>query len=139
MAKNSYCGRSPFFTCLFVCSVLFLISGCSQPLRTLMAVGAEQKQQQAVIRNQNLRFESLLKAARTGSLKSGTAKQAIISRYGSPTLEKIPPFGLQEEKNIKTTVLYRSPVGYFNSPKVYLDFDENDILVNMRIEEPYER
>lgn len=102
-----------------------------------MSLGAEQKQQQNLIKNQNLKFELLLKEARKGSLKKGMTKQSIIGRYGSPVLEKALPSGPQEEKNIKTTFLYRSPAGYFTSPKVYLDFDENDILVNTRIEEAY--
>lgn len=139
MVNHHRWGQRRFFAYLFTWSALFFISGCSQPLRTLMAVGAEQKQQQIEIKKQNSKFESLLKAARIGSLKNGMQKQDIVSRYGSPTLEKVPPSQPQEEKNIKTTFLYRSPVGYLTSPKVYLDFDENDILVNIRIEEPYER
>ncbi len=97
--------------------------GCSQPLRTLMSVGAEQKAQQKIIETQETRFKNVLKEARAGSIKNGVSRENIIARYGEPVLDKGSYF------------LYRDPVDYFNSPKVYLDFDEKGALIATRIEE----
>jgi hypothetical protein len=109
---------------ILLCGIaVFLLSGCSQPLRTLMDVGAEQKAQQNFIKIEQARFKAVLREARAGHIKNGTARESIVARYGEPVLSNGSYF------------LYRDPVGFFDSPKVYLDFDEKGALIGARIEE----
>ena len=112
---------------LIFCGISFLllgvISGCSQPLRTLMAVGSEQKAQQSFVKIEEARFKAVLGEARAGRIKKGTARENIVARYGEPII------------NTESYFLYRDPVGFFDSPKVYLDFDEKGALTGTRITE----
>lgn len=106
-------------------SVVFLLGclgGCSQPLRTLMDLSNEQKSQQDYVARERARFKVLLRDAREDRLKAGLAFSDVISRYGTPVLGKDGSF------------LYRDPVDFFNSPKVYMVFDESDRLTQIRIE-----
>ena len=114
-----------------LCSIF--IFGCSPPLQTLITLGNEQKAQQNYVAKQEQRFSLLLKEAKTGQIKQGRSATQIIQRYGEPVLineDKTP-----EQKKGPSTWLYRKPAAYINSPKVYLDFDENDILTAIRIKE----
>ena len=86
-----------------------------------MDLGAEQEAQQSFVRKEKSRFNLLLREARRSRLKLGTPRVEVVSRYGEPILEK------------GKTMLYRSPVEFFGAPKVYLDFDEAQRLVGVRI------
>ena len=95
-------------------------SGCSQPLRTLMDLGSEQKEQQVFVKRQGAKFNLLQSDIKQDRLKIGTLRSGIVARYGAPVLEE------------GNTLLYRKPAEFLNSPKVYLDFDGTDHLVAIR-------
>ncbi len=95
--------------------------GCSQPLRTLMAVGNEQKEQAAYVRQQQERFKVLLRDARRGRLLPGLRQERVVARYGEPVLRE------------GNTFLYRDPVAFFDSPKVYISFDASGLLSSIRV------
>ncbi len=113
-----------YFVLLFFAASGASFIGCSQPLRTLMGVGAEQKAQRSYVRRDESRFKLLLGEARQGRVKTGTTQDRIIARYGQPVVRE------------GVTFLYRDPVAFFNSTKVYMDFDEKGLLKSLRIEEP---
>ena len=69
-----------------------------------------------------LKFDLLFKDVESDKIGKGARKEYIISRYGEPVLEDGGVF------------LYRKSAIFFNSPKVYLEFDDKDILINIRIE-----
>lgn len=100
------------------------LAGCSQPLRTLMALGEEQKGQQWQVAQQEKKFDLLWNDVKAGRLAKGTPSAEIIRRYGDPVLATSPG-----------TFLYRLPTEYFDTPKVYLIFDPQDKLSDIRIEE----
>jgi hypothetical protein len=98
---------------LWVAGVCCLLVGCSPPLRTLVDLSAEQKNQRAFVKKEDARFKVLLDDIRYGRLKIGTTlRSQVVARYGEPVLEE------------DRTLLYRRPVEFFNASKVYLDFDE---------------
>jgi hypothetical protein len=97
--------------------------GCSQPLRTLVAVGNEQKAQQQEVSGQEARFEALLRDVRKGRLLPGLREERVLARYGAPVLRE------------GRTFVYRDPVGFFGSPKVYLTFDDADLLSLIKVVE----
>ena len=86
-----------------------------------MDLGAEQKAQQSYVKKENARFKGLLRHAKKGKIKPGLTKKEILNRYGAPVLDE------------DNTFLYRGPVAFFDEPKVYLVFDEKDILKEVRI------
>jgi len=86
-----------------------------------MDVGSEQKAQQNFIKTEEARFKVVLREARAGRIKKGTARKNIVASYGEPVLDT------------GATFLYRDPVDFFDSPKVYLDFDEKGELIGTRI------
>ncbi|MFH0877551.1 MAG: hypothetical protein V1863_04935 [Candidatus Omnitrophota bacterium] len=109
---------------LYFCCLLVGLAGCSQPLRTLMALGDEQKAQQRLVDQQEKKFDLLWKDVKDGRLATGTSSAEIIRRYGEPVLATSPQ-----------TFLYRAPTEYFDTAKVYLVFDPQDKLSEIRIEE----
>ena len=116
---------------LFIIAALFYLSGCSEPLRTLIDLGNEQKAQKNFVAQENQIFDLLLREAKKGMIKAGRSKQQIISRYGEPVI--VSP---GEAEPVQETFLYRRPVEFTGASKVYLDFDKNGVLLAVRIEEP---
>lgn len=102
---------------------VFCLVGCSQPLRTLMAVGAEQKAQQKFVSQEEIRFNDLWRDAKEGVIHNGRTQKEIIARYGEPVLKTGQGF------------LYRNPVSFFDAQKVYMDFNEQGVLKAVRIQE----
>ena len=76
---------------------------------------------------ENQQFERLLKDIKACKIKAGMAQSLVIKRYGSPVLEA--------HSEVGKTLLYRNPVVFLHARKVYLNFDEHDILVSAKIDE----
>lgn len=114
--------------------LILFFTGCSAQLRTLMQLDKEQKEQQKYVESQRKKMQMLLTDIRKNKLKVGKiTKQDIIKFYGEPIMEK--------KIDDKQSLLYRDPVDFFPSEKVYLFFDENDILQDFQLEteEPAEK
>lgn len=114
-----------FFACLFG---IFFAAGCSEPIRTLQALGAEKDAQAAQVKRQDIRFERLLKDVKEKRLKPGVSRRWVVGRYGRPVLD---PVSRQEG----VIFLYRKPTDFFNTVKIYLTFDQDDLLKDINIEE----
>lgn len=106
-----------------VAGLLGVVAGCSQPLRTLMDVGAEQKAQQQYQQRQETLFYRLIKDIESERLKQGTDLKDITSRYGEPVILS------------DGTLVYQRPGDYFRATKVYLVFDEGEKLQSVKIKE----
>ena len=107
----------------FVLTGLLFFAGCGQPLRTLMAIDAEQKAQQRYQRRQEVLFYRLVEDVKAGRLKEGVSRQEVLRRYGDPiTMDE-------------TSIVYRKPCAYFKATKVAVSFDEDDRIKTLRIEE----
>lgn len=115
-----------------MCFLIFCsLCGCSQPLKTLMDLGAEQKAQQVQVAFQEKKFALLLKEAKAGRIEiEKTTSAEVRSRYGEPVLEQ--KSGVPGEKTIW---MYRKPVAFIDSSKVYFEFDGKGHVLNIRIEE----
>ena len=92
-----------------------------------MDLGAEQDAQQVFVNSENKRFEALLRAAKRGKIRAGMSRIEAVSRYGEPILIK--------EGQEKTLLLYRRPAEFLDPAKVYLEFDAQGLLTDVRIEE----
>ncbi len=108
--------------CLVLCAG-FLACGCSQPLRTLMDLDAEQKAQQRYVNSEDAKFAVLVKDIKEHRLQPGGMKHRVIARYGEPVV-------IQDK-----TFLYRRAQSFFPKTKVYLTFDDKDVLKKINLEE----
>ncbi|MFH1692441.1 MAG: hypothetical protein ABIC68_07780 [Candidatus Omnitrophota bacterium] len=115
----------------FVCLLgAFFFAGCSQPIRTLQALGVEKDAQAAQVKRRDSEFELLLKDIGKGRLKMGASRQEIVARYGNPVLEIVA------RQQDEVAFLYRKGAEFFNTTKVYLTFDKQGILKKIDVEEP---
>jgi hypothetical protein len=106
---------------IFVCGVL--AAGCSQPVRTLMEYGKEQKLQKRFVDARDAKFNLLYEDVKKNRLQPGGMKTRVITRYGAPVLEE----GL--------TLLYRPVTDFFGPTKIYLTFDKDGVLKDIKCEE----
>ncbi len=103
----------------------------SEEVATLKQVGKSQAQIDRYVQRQNKLFSRLIDDFENERLIVGTSKSRIVKRYGEPVLSKEagqPPYG--------QILLYRYPMKYFNSDKLYLRFDEFDKLIGWKYK-PY--
>lgn len=121
--------KTKYFYCLAFLFGTFFIAGCSQPIRTLKALGVEKDAQAAQVERQNIKFELLLNDIMRDRLKTGVSRAKIEKRFGKPVLEE----PLSDEG--KTVLLYRKPTEFFDTEKIYLTFDKNNNLEKIEIEE----
>ncbi len=110
------------------------LAGCGQSLDTLATVGAEQDAQHLWVKKETARFERLLEDVRAGRLTPGARMADITARYGPPVLVRDAE-GSEAETGARKTLLFRNPAVFFNTPKVYLDFDAQDSLIIARVKD----
>lgn len=125
-----FCLRSVF---IFLAAALFS-TGCSQPVRTLKALGDEQGAQAHYVKSQERLFDRLLEDIKSGNLREGAKHQRILERYGYPVLT-LPPTPEQEQKGVVAVALYRPAVKFFGAAKIYLGFNKEDFLCEILLEE----
>ncbi|MBL7132416.1 MAG: hypothetical protein ISS45_13660 [Candidatus Omnitrophica bacterium] len=108
--------------------LLVLICGCGQQLNALIKLNSEQESQQRFVESQRKKFVVLINDIQQGELERGLTTKQIIRLYGEPVLIK--------ELESQREFLYRDPLDFFASPKAYLYFDQQDILVDFKIKLP---
>ena len=116
--------------------LLVFCSGCAAmrnptQMKTLLRLNSSQKQMRGYVQKQNKGFERLCKDIQRERLKMGLSQSQVISLYGDPVVEK--------ELKRKTRWLYRYPVEYFHSDKVYLYFDRDNTLVGWELKKKEEK
>jgi hypothetical protein len=97
-------------------------------------LGAEQDAQHLWVKKETARFERLLEDIRAGRLTPGARMADITARYGPPVLIREAE-GAAADIPARRTFLYRNPAVFFNTPKVYLDFDAQDTLIAARVKD----
>jgi hypothetical protein len=105
--------------------ITVVISGCDARILNLVSLSKNQAQTQQFVKQQEDLFVSLAADVATGELCQGLSKEDLTKRYGSPTLVKTARRnGASLER-----WLYRMPLDYSASQKVYLDFDASGSLM----------
>lgn len=97
---------------------------CPGKLLLLKSLRDNQVDIQRYIERQEKLFEVLVKDIKTSRLSTGLPSSIIIKKYGEPVLIREN----KEECPSCRVFLYRRPVDYFSSDKVYLYFDSKDEL-----------
>jgi hypothetical protein len=99
---------------------LFLC-GCSglnsQGLSALESVAGSQAQIGRYVAGEQKKFQRLLNDVRAKRLHQGMLKNEALARYGDPVIQEPVSSGGGK------IFLYRDPVQYFNTDRVYLSFD----------------
>lgn len=129
----------PVLFLFFIFLSLTLLQGCAlftkaPQLLTLKRLGDSQKQMELDVEAKKKNLEKLIKDIEADKLERGLSFKKFISRYGEPVLEKEVKKGGRMKK-----LLYRHPVEYFNTDKVYLYFDSNLELAAWKYEKKQEK
>ncbi len=109
--------------------LIFLLPGCAlftkaPQLLTLKRLGDNQKQMQKYVAKQKKYLEKLINDIEVKKLEKGTGYNRFIRIYGEPVLEKNIKKG-----DFRKRLLYRNPVEYFDTDKVYIYFNHQLELV----------
>ena len=99
-------------------------------LMVLKALGDNQEGTDRYVKAKERSFNKLKQDLEGNRLVKGTSKEKIIALYGEPIVSK----PLNNRDNIKESFLYRHPVKFFDSDKLYLYFDERGCLDSWRLE-----
>lgn len=111
---------------VLLCALLIqLACGCAmEKIRLLKSLAQDEKEKEAYINKQTGGFLKLQKDISGGKLKEGLSKQEVVGAYGEPVLCS----AAQAEPNAERC-LFRRPVEFFNTDKVFIFFDEQERLV----------
>ena len=106
-------------------SFLFLLTGCAklehlQELLALQDLSDDRDQQKMYVKNHQKSFESLLAAVKDHSIVQWQDKKSFIRNFGRPLLVKQVTLNQQTLERW----LYRYPLRPFDSPRIYLYFDQ---------------
>lgn len=95
-------------------------SGCGRPLMALKALGENQGSMQRQVSRQEVKFDLLASDIKNGKIARGMPRERFINTYGEPVLEDRYEGGLR--------LLYRYPLEFFNTGKIYVYFDKDGLL-----------
>lgn len=120
----------PTFRILVLMFLSLLFAGCAKlahmdQLLTLKAVSDEQAQMGKEIKRQDAKFERLVAAVEEGSISKYKDQKSVTGQFGPPIFtEKVEEAGQPLE-----VWVYRYAAQFFDSPKVYLYWDQIGNLV----------
>lgn len=105
-------------------------SGCaaidsSQQLILLKTLSQNQARMNSYVARQEALFYKLEKHLAAGKIRVGISQEAVRRTYGEP----ITSFLSREKYPGTEVLLYRHPIRYFSSPRIYLYFDAKGKLV----------
>ncbi|MBF0479499.1 MAG: hypothetical protein HQL26_08450 [Candidatus Omnitrophica bacterium] len=114
-----------------------ILCGCStgREILTLKNLSDVQKQNQVGIDKQDHLFENLLALARKGNLDKYRTEKDFQRDFGAPILNKF----IDDKGGKLDRWLYRYSTKYFDSPKVYVFFDEQENFVKFELAEANEK
>lgn len=116
---------------LFLC--VFVVSGCAKikhldQLLLIKGMSDEQADIDDFVESQTVGFNNLLNSIQQGSFDEYKTKDQIYQAFGEPIIKEKVEMDQQEFE----VWLYRKPVGYFKSKKVYIYFDQAGLVSDWR-------
>ncbi len=115
---------------LLAAAVLFLaLAGCAvvdqnDQITALEKYDESKAEIAKYVKKQEENFNRLKDDIKNGLLQKGSSEGEIVFNYGDPVFCKDAAL----QGAVKKSCLYRYPTKYFDTNKVYLNFDENDKL-----------
>ena len=125
--KTTYMFIPRIFVLIFI--PLFF-AGCAKlahmdQLLTLKGLSDEQARMGEEIKRQDARFESLVAAVEEGSVGKYKSRKSVSGAFGAPVFTK----KVEEDGRPLEVWVYRYAAKFFDSPKVYLYWDQSGQLV----------
>src|SRR3989338_5043387 len=120
----------PMHRVLVLIFIPLFFAGCAKlqhldQLLTLKAVSDEQAKMGKEIERQDVRFESLVAAVKEGTISKYKDQKNVTTQFGPPVFtEKI-----EEDGHSLEVWVYRYGARFFDSPKVYLYWNQSGELV----------
>ena len=110
--------------------IIFFSTGCAKlqhldQLLTLKAVSDEQAQMGKEIKRQDAKFERLVAAVKEGSISQYKDQKSVTAQFGPPIFTEKTEEG---DRPLEVWV-YRYAAQFFDSPKVYLYWDQSGNLI----------
>ena len=108
--------------------IMFFVTGCGQHVHTLKQYSKEQDLIARQVETAKKKFNLLVEDIKEEKLEKGISKKRFMRIYGDPVIE------IEENE-----LLYRDPLEFFDTPKVYIYFDEKGKLIKWVYEEPEQK
>ena len=114
--------------------LIFFSAGCSiikhsGELLVLKGVADDEAFLSKKVKIQDARFQKMLKAYESDQLVSYTTQSQFIKAFGSPVFERI-----YDKDSALEEWLYRYSTQFFNSPKIYVYFDDKGQKIDFHYE-----
>jgi hypothetical protein len=113
-----------FFPGVFLC----FAAGCSSGWGNIMALrqySAGQNEITRYVKRTESRFAVLVADIKNNNIKTGLKYNEVLSRYGEPVIT----WDMAAPSLASKKLLYRKPVNYFSTDRVYLYFNNYNNLV----------
>ncbi len=120
----------PIHRVLVLIFISLLFAGCAKlqhldQLLTLKGLSDEQTQMGKEIKRQDAKFERLVAAVKEGSISQYKSQKSVSAQFGPPVyIEKD-----EEDGRSLEVWVYRYAARFFDSPKVYLYWNQSGELV----------
>jgi len=99
----------------------------TEGLSSLAKVGKDQAKMERILRDETEAYQAIKKGIDKGSLTRGMPQDEILKKYGAPVVK------LKEVNDIERWVYKPGHMTYFNNVKIYLYFDDNKILTDIKV------
>lgn len=117
-----------------LCLVLFVVAGCGPAISTLQRYSKEQDLIEREVERAKKKFDLLVEDIKQERLKEGRSKRKFIRIYGKPVITNAI-----DSNEAVLELLYRDPLKFFDTPKVYVYFNKEEKLIRWVYEEPEQK
>jgi hypothetical protein len=113
-----------FFCCIFICGCIRFPS--LKQINLVIDYNGNQGLIESKMKRQASQFKHVLADLKHYGLRKGFSKEQMLSRYGEPVLL----YNGNENSEVKEIWLYRDPLKYSNTDRVYLNFSRDSKLIS---------
>ena len=114
--------------------IMFFVTGCGQHVHTLKQYSKEQDLIARQVETAKKKFNLLVEDIKQERLKEGRSKRKFIRIYGKPVITNAI-----DSNEAVLELLYRDPLKFFDTPKVYVYFNKEEKLIRWVYEEPEQK
>ncbi len=114
--------------CFAILMTVLVLSGCAisrEGIQTLLELKKDEEWQQAYLEQELRAFEAVHKAIADGEINPGQLAGQVAEQVGDP-IERYPDDGLER------WLYHDARDGWFDRPKIYLYFDNEERLVKWK-------
>ena len=113
---------------------LFVISGCGPAISTLQRYSKEQDLIERQVDRARKKFDTLVEDITEEKVREDISKRKFVRIYGKPVI-----VNEIDQGDATLELLYRDPLKFSDTPKVYVYFDKEEKLIRWVYEEPEQK